>query len=172
MRKNKEKRKGFFTEFKEFISRGSIVDMAVGIIIGGAFTAIVTALTGHILTPLLTWALAAIIGDKGLESARTVLIKQVDAETGSIDWSSSVYIDWGAFISAIINFLLIALVLFLILKAINKARAAKEKLEAKELERYYEKHPEERPAPVEPGTPEPTPVELLAEIRDLLKKQK
>lgn len=172
MRKNKEKRKGFFTEFKEFISRGSIVDMAVGIIIGGAFTAIVTALTGHILTPLLTWALSAIIGDKGLESARTVLIKQIDAETGTIDWSSSVYIDWGAFISAIINFLLIALVLFLILKAINKARAAKEKLEAKELERYYEKHPEERPAPVEPGAPEPTPVELLTEIRDLLKKQK
>ena len=171
MRKPKEKRKGFFAEFKEFISRGSVIDLAVGIIIGGAFTAIVTALTGHILTPLINWLLAAIVGDKGLESARTMLSPQYDVN-GDIDWGSSIYIDWGAFISAIINFILIALVLFIIVRAINKAKEAKEKLAAKELERYYEKHPEERPQPVEPGVPTPTQEELLTQIRDILKEKK
>jgi len=171
MRKPKEKRKGFFAEFKEFISRGSVIDLAVGIIIGGAFTAIVTALTGHILTPLINWALAAIVGDKGLESARTMLSAQYDAN-GEIIWESSIYIDWGAFISAIINFILIAFVLFIIVRAINKAKEAKAKLEARELEKYYEKHPEERPQPVEPGVPAPTQEELLTQIRDILKEKK
>jgi len=171
MRKPKEKRKGFFAEFKEFISRGSVIDLAVGIIIGGAFTAIVTALTGHILTPLINWALAAIVGDKGLESARTMLSAQYDAN-GEIIWESSIYIDWGAFVSAIINFILIAFVLFIIVRAINKAKEAKAKLEARELEKYYEKHPEERPQPVEPGVPAPTQEELLTQIRDILKEKK
>ena len=174
MRKPKEKRKGFFAEFKEFISRGSVIDLAVGIIIGGAFTAIVTALTGHILTPLINWALAAIVGDKGLESARTLLSAQYVIQDGVevIDWESSIYIDWGAFISASINFVLIAFVLFIIVRAINKAKEAKAKLEAKELEKYYEKHPEERPQPVEPGVPAPTQEELLTQIRDILKEKK
>lgn len=171
MKKPKEKRKGFFAEFKEFISRGSVIDLAVGIIIGGAFTAIVTALTGHILTPLINWLLAAIVGDKGLESARTMLSAQYDTN-GDIDWGSSIYIDWGAFVSAIINFILIAFVLFVIVKSINKAKEAKAKLEAKELEKYYEKHPEERPQPVEPGVPAPTQEELLTQIRDILKEKK
>ena len=174
MRKPKKDKKGFFGEFKEFISRGSVIDLAVGIIIGGAFTAIVTALTGHILTPLINWALAAIVGDKGLESARTLLSAQYQTVDGVqvIDWESSIYIDWGAFISAIINFILIALVLFLIVRAINRAKEAKAKLEAKELEKYYEKHPEERPQPVEPGVPAPTQEELLTQIRDILKEKK
>ena len=174
MRKPKEKRKGFFAEFKEFISRGSVIDLAVGIIIGGAFTAIVTALTGHILTPLINWALAAIVGDKGLESARTLLSAQYTTVEGQqvIDWESSIYIDWGAFISAIINFILIAFVLFIIVRAINKAKEAKDKLAAKELEKYYEKHPEERPAPVAPEAPKPTQEELLTQIRDILKEKK
>jgi len=174
MRKPKEKRKGFFAEFREFISRGSVIDLAVGIIIGGAFTAIVTALTGHILTPLINWALGAIVGDKGLESARTLLSAQYTTVDGVqvIDWESSIYIDWGAFISAIINFILIALVLFIIVRTINKAKAKKEELEAKQLEKYYEKHPEERPQPVEPGVPAPTQEELLTQIRDILKEKK
>lgn len=174
MRKPKKDKKGFFGEFREFISRGSVIDLAVGIIIGGAFTAIVTALTGHILTPLINWALAAIIGDKGLESARTLLSAQYKTVDGVqvLDWDSSIYIDWGAFISAIINFILIALVLFIIVRAINRAKEAKAKLEAKELEKYYEKHPEERPQPVEPGVPAPTQEELLTQIRDILKEKK
>lgn len=174
MKKIKEKGKGFFAEFKEFISRGSVIDLAVGIIIGGAFTAIVTALTGHILTPIINWILAAIVGDKGLESARTLLSAQYQTVDGVqvIDWESSIYIDWGAFISAIINFILIAFVLFLIVRTINRAKAKKEELAAKSLERYYEKHPEERPAPVEPGVPAPTQEELLTQIRDILKEKK
>ena len=171
MGKKKNGKKGFFGEFKEFISRGSVLDLAVGIIIGGAFTAIVTALTSHILNPLINWAIASIIGDKGLESARTLLSAQ-QTIAGDIDWESSIYIDWGAFISAIINFLLVALVLFIIVRSINKAKEASEKVKAEQLEKYYEKHPEERPAPVEAAAPAPTQEELLTQIRDILKEKK
>ena len=116
--------KKFFAEFKKFISRGNVVDLAVGVIIGGAFSAIVTALTNQILMPLINWFLAAVTGGKGMSGAVTVLppaVYTVD-DTGAkvVDIANSIYIDWGAFIAAIINFLLIALVLFLIVKAINK----------------------------------------------------
>ena len=110
--------KKFFAEFKAFISRGNVVDLAVGVIIGGAFSAIVTALTNHILMPLINWFLAVITGGKGMEGAVTML-QEVRVD-GVVDMENSIYIDWGAFISAIINFLLIAIVLFLIIKAINK----------------------------------------------------
>ena len=172
MRKPKEKRGGFFAEFKEFISRGSVIDLAVGIIIGGAFTAIVTALTGHILTPLINWLISSIFKGNALESARTVLGQPVLNDLGQIDWDKTLFIDWGAFIGAIINFILIAFVLFLIVRTINKAKEAKEKLAAKELEKYYEKHPEEKPKPAEPGIPAPTQEELLTQIRDILKEKK
>lgn len=172
MRKPKEKRGGFFAEFKEFISRGSVIDLAVGIIIGGAFTAIVTALTGHILTPLINWMISSIFKGNALESARTVLGQPVLNDLGQIDWDKTLFIDWGAFIGAIINFILIAFVLFLIVRTINKAKEAKEKLVAKELEKYYEKHPEEKPKPIEPGVPAPTQEELLTQIRDILKEKK
>ena len=115
--------KKFFAEFKKFISRGNVVDLAVGVIIGGAFSAIVTALTNQILMPLINWFLAVVTGGKGMEGAVTMLqASYTTAENGEkvIDLANSIYIDWGAFISAIINFLLIALVLFLIIKAINK----------------------------------------------------
>ena len=112
--------KKFFAEFKAFIARGNVVDMAVGVIIGGAFSAIVTALTNQILMPLINWVLAAIIGKNGMEGAVTILSRATD-EAGNLDLANSIYIDWGAFITAIINFLLIALVLFLIIKALNAA---------------------------------------------------
>ena len=147
MAETKEK-KGFFKEFKEFITRGNVLDLAVGIIIGGAFTAIVTALTAGILQPLINWILGLILPGEGLEAARTVLGQPVytlnDAAEKVIDWSKTNYIDWGNFISAIINFLLIALVLFIIIKVINRAREAGEK--AKELaERKANKNSEEEP---------------------------
>ena len=170
-KKNKDK-KGFFAEFKEFISKGSVLDLAVGIIIGGAFTAIVTALTAHILTPLINFAISSIFKGDALESARTILGTPMYDELGQIDWEKTIFIDWGAFIGAIINFILVALVLFLIVRTINRAKAAKANLEAKELEKYYEKHPEERPQPVEPGVPAPTQEELLTQIRDILKEKK
>ena len=115
------------------------VDMAVGVIIGGAFTAIVTALTGGILQPLINWLIG---GRGGLEAARTILGEPVYMETEvggqiikQIDWAKTNYIDWGAFISAVINFLLVALILFIIIKVINnvhrKGVEAKAKLEEK-----------------------------------------
>ena len=114
--------KKFFQEFKKFITRGNVFDMSVGVIVGGAFTAIVNGLTNNILKPLVNWLLALILGNNGLESAVTVLSPAYDAE-GALDLAKSIYIDWGAFVSAIINFLLIALVLFTIVRAINFANS-------------------------------------------------
>lgn len=135
-RKKKDpEKKGFFGEFKEFITRGNVMDMAVGVIIGGAFTAIVTALTGGILQPLINWLIG---GNGGLEAARTILgqpVYIVEDGVSKVDWAKTNYIDWGAFISAVINFLLVALILFIIIKVINnvhkKGIEAKAKLEAK-----------------------------------------
>ena len=114
--------KKFFQEFKKFITRGNVLDMSVGVIVGGAFTAIVNGLTNNILKPLVNWILALILDNNGLESAVTILSPAYDAE-GALDLAKSIYIDWGAFISAIINFLLIALVLFAIVRAINFANS-------------------------------------------------
>ena len=136
-KKKDPNKKGFFGEFKEFITRGNVLDMAVGVIIGGAFTAIVTALTAGILQPVINWILGMIFPGKGLEAARTILgetfytYETVGSETiASVDWSKTNYIDWGQFIGAVINFLLVALVLFIIIKAINSVHKAG--VEAKE----------------------------------------
>lgn len=121
--------KKFFREFKAFITRGNVIDMAVGVIVGGAFTAIVTALTNQIFKPLVNWALSG--ADGGLEQAVTML-KVVKDETGAIDMTKSIYIDWGAFITAVLNFFIIAFILFAIVKAINAARGvAEEQVKAK-----------------------------------------
>ena len=132
--------KKFFGEFKKFITRGNVLDMAVGVIVGGAFTGIVNGLSNFILKPLINWLLAVIIpGDGGLENAITMLspayTETVVEGTGEViktlDLASSIYIDWGAFISAIINFLLIAFVLFLIVKTINTIKETGEKTKGK-----------------------------------------
>lgn len=127
--------KKFFGEFKTFITRGNVIDMAVGVIIGGAFSAIVTALTNNILMPIINWVLLAITGGQGLSEIYTYLGEPAYtiAEDGSkvIDLANSIYIDWGAFITAIINFLLIALVLFLIIKAINSVHQNAQKQKGK-----------------------------------------
>ncbi len=118
--------KKFFGEFKTFITRGNVLDMAVGVIVGGAFTGIVNGLSNYILKPIINWILALILGSEGLSGAITMLSPAytTDAVTGNkvIDLASSIYIDWGAFISAIINFLLIAIVLFTIVKFMNKLK--------------------------------------------------
>jgi len=143
-KKKDPNKKGFFGEFKDFITRGNVLDMAVGVIIGGAFTAIVTALTSGILQPIINYIIGKIVGDGSLEAARTVLDCYV-LEDGSkwwptagplpadavVDWSATNYIDWGNFISAIINFLLVALILFLIIKTINKVHKAGEEAKKK-----------------------------------------
>lgn len=109
----------FFGEFKKFIMRGNVMDLAVGVIIGSAFTAIVTALSNNILRPVINWFIALICGEDSLSNIYTFLKRVVD-ENGVVDLSQSIYIDWGAFINAIINFIIIAFVLFVIVKVINR----------------------------------------------------
>lgn len=101
-----EKKKGLVAEFREFIERGDVMDMAVGIIIGGAFMAIVTALTTNIINPLITF----VTGGNGTEVGGLVV--------------PGTDIDFGAFISACINFLIIALIVFFMVKGVNKLRDA------------------------------------------------
>ena len=125
--------KGFFKEFKEFISRGNIVDLAVAVIIGGAFSAIVTSFTNKIIMPIVNWVILAIAGGNGMDSIYTYLKKvfvldpNTNLPTNEVDLVNSIYIDWGAFITAIIDFIIIALTVFMIIKFIN---ASKKKFEA------------------------------------------
>ena len=122
--------KKFLNEFKTFITRGNVVDMAVGVIVGGAFTAIVNGMSNNILKPIINWVLFLVLGKDSLSEIYTYLHKEmadVLDEAGNvigteIDLAQSIYIDWGSFINAIINFFLIALVLFVIVKIVNKFR--------------------------------------------------
>ena len=184
--------KKFFKEFKDFISRGNVIDLAVGVIVGGAFTAIVTALTTNILRPLINWIIYLCGGGEGI-AAYTFLVGSAE------DMDSAIYIDWGAFISAIINFVLIAFVLFLIVKAINKAKAGlgnvkkgflillkpevralrKEGKSWAEIREIDAKLAEEKKAADEKAAAEAAaiaeankPETILKEIRDLLKEKK
>ncbi len=113
-------------EFKKFIMRGNIVDMAVGVIVGSSFTAIVNALSNNVLKPLINYLLALIFGADSLSEVYTFLKKEV--VDGVVVLEESIYIDWGAFINAIINFFLIALVLFSIVKVVNVIRDGKKRL--------------------------------------------
>ena len=129
--------KKFMTEFKAFIAKGDVMSMAVGIIIGGAFTAIVQSLVNDVITPMLGIVLGGI------------------SFTGIIIEVGSAQLLVGNFIQAIITFLLTALVLFSIIKSFNS----------------FKKKEEEAPAaPAEPPAP-PADVQLLTEIRDLLKNK-
>ena len=117
--------KKFASEFKTFITRGNVVDLAVGVIIGGAFTAIVNGLSDYILKPLINALLFLILGKGSLENIYTFLHQETmvdEAGATVVDLANSIYIDWGAFISAIINFFIIAIVLFVIVKFINHMR--------------------------------------------------
>lgn len=105
--------KKFISEFKEFISKGNVLDLAIGVIIGGAFGSVVSALTDNIIQPLINC-----IGGAEVQ--------------GKIHLIGENYIDYGAFISAIINFIIMAFVIFCIVKAVNKATAMGEKLKKKE----------------------------------------
>lgn len=192
--------KKFFQEFKKFISRGNVMDMAVGTIIGAAFTAIVTALSNGILKPIINMVLYYCFGgdSDALDKMYTVLVKVYKVEDGKqvLDLANSILIDWGAFISAIINFLLVAFVLFLIIRTFNNIKDGAEKtknieniinfknskgikLNKKELAYLEEKRAkEEASAALEAKKKEeeakPAPkdpvVELLEEIRDSLNK--
>ncbi len=164
--------KKFFKEFKEFITRGNVLDMAVGIIIGSAFTAIITAIVNNILTPLINW----IPGADGTGALQLVLRNAVFDEDGNT-LTEALIIDFGAVISAVITFLITAFVLFIIVKTFNgmhkRAEKIKEELAKKAEEKKAEEEApvEEAPVEAEPAAPVVTTEELLAEIRDLLKAQ-
>ncbi|MDD6729527.1 MAG: large conductance mechanosensitive channel protein MscL [Eggerthellaceae bacterium] len=113
------KSKGFIAEFRTFISRGNVMDMAVGVIIGGAFTAIVTSLTTDIINPLIT----LISGGNG-----------ADMGALNIKVTDTVSMNFGSFIGAVINFLIIALIVFCLVKAFNKVEEASRKLTGTEEE--------------------------------------
>ena len=142
--------KKFFEEFKTFISRGNVLDMAVGVIVGGAFGAITSSLVANVITPLLAW----IFGSPNTD-ALNITLRAADEASGT----EALVLGLGTFVGAIINFIVIALVLFSVIKAFNKARelAAKKEEEAKEE------------APAE--DPKPTSEELLGEILEVLKKK-
>ena len=162
--------KKLFKEFKDFISRGNVLDLAVGMIIGAAFTAIITSIVNYVLKPLIS---LIPVGNDG--TFKTVLREQVvEIQEGvEVITQAEVAIIWSEVISAIISFLATALVLFIIIKVINSARRAAEKakadLEAKKAQEEAEAAPAE-PEP-EPVPPAPTQEELLAEILEELKKQ-
>ncbi len=136
--------KNFFGEFKKFITRGNVLDMAVGVIVGGAFTGIVNGLSNYILKPIINWLLALILGGEGLAGAVTFLKTGYTTDANGaqvIDLANSIFIDWGAFISAIINFLLIAFTLFMLVRTMNKiAEAQKKMIEDMDLDEKKEIH--------------------------------
>ena len=144
--------KKFFEEFKTFITRGNVMDMAIGVIVGGAFGAITSSLVGNVITPLLAWLFKAPNTD-----ALNITLRAADEAAGT----EAVVLGLGTFVGAIINFLVIALVLFSVIKAFNKAR---ELAEAK-LKK------EEEEAAAEPEEPKPTTEELLTAILDEMKKK-
>ncbi|HCC6681769.1 TPA: large conductance mechanosensitive channel protein MscL [Enterococcus faecium] len=130
-------------EFREFIMRGDVLDLAVGVVIGSAFTSIVNQVVQGLITPLIGWIVAMITGTSDLEGALSIL-----------DWSPTkgVTFAFGNVISAIITFLITGFVLFLVVKAANRAK----NLRAKEAEEVEEA---------------PTAEDYLSDIRDLLAKQ-
>ena len=147
-----EKKKGIITEFKEFIARGNVVDMAVGIIMGGAFTPIVNSLVNDIVMP----GIGLVVGKMNFSDLKTVLQQGVAAdEAAGIAEVAEVAINYGNFIQVIINFLIVSFCVFMLVKGINKLRRKKEE-------------PPKKPEPPKPSNEEV----LLTEIRDLLKEKK
>ena len=146
--------KKMLDEFKTFIMRGNVLDMAVGVIVAGAFGKITTSLVNDLFMPFISW----IFGIREMTALNMVVGPEVVNEAGEVT-QAAITIGFGTFIATIIDFLLIALVVFLVVKAINTAKAKFEKKE----------EPVAEEAPAEPA---PTKEELLlTEIRDLLKNK-
>lgn len=143
---------GFIKEFKEFAVKGNVVDMAIGIIIGGAFGKIVSSLVEDVMMP----PLGMLTSGLDFTKQKVVIQKEIIDAAGVIT-QPEVAIRYGNFIQVSINFLLVAMAVFFLVKVINRLRAAEEK--AAEI-------PATPPAPPEPTTQE----KLLMEIRDALRK--
>jgi len=153
----KKEKKGFIKEFKEFAISGNMFDMAIGIIIGGVFKDLVASFTNNVIMPLISIFTGGVDFTEW-KLALPTIFEKTDPETGEVLKN---YLNYGEFISAIISFLILMLVVFLLVKGVNKLRKAAEARKAKE----------EEEAPAEEAPPEPSAEEkLLTEIRDLLKK--
>ena len=143
-----KEKKGFFGEFKEFIARGNVMDMAVGVIIGGAFGKISTSLVNDVIMP----GISMLTGGVDFSGWKLVL-KEAVIENGE-EIAAAVAINYGNFLATILDFLIIAFAVFCLIKGINTLHRKKEE-----------------PAPEPAPEPEPSAEEkLLTEIRDLLKK--
>lgn len=140
-------------EFKDFIAKGNVMDLAVGIIIGAAFTAIVTSLVGDLINPII----GLILGGVDFTSMYAVLSGDVPAGLGldAARETGAAIFAYGAFITACINFLIIAFVVFMLVKMVNRLKAAAEK-------------PDDVAPEVETG---PSELDVLIEIRDNLKRR-
>ena len=141
--------KKFLSEFKEFALRGNVLDMAIGVVIGGAFGKITTSLVNDVIMPLV----GMLIG--GIDLSQLDIVLKPAVMNGDEVVTAAVTLGIGTFLTTIIDFILVAFVIFLVVKAINKLHALGKK--------------DEEPEPEEPETP--TAEELLTEIRDLLKEQ-
>lgn len=146
-------KKGLIAEFKEFIARGNVIDMAVGVIMGGAFTPIVNSLVNDIVMP----CVGMITGGVDFSDKKIILKQAVAAdEAAGIAEVAEVAISYGNFIQVILNFLIVSICIFALIKTINNLKRKEE---------------EPEPEPEEEVIPEPTAEELLlTEIRDLLKE--
>ena len=149
-----EKKKSFMGEFKTFIARGNVMDMALGVIIGGAFGKISTSLVNDVIMPLIS----VLTGGVDFSNWKIVLKAAVAGADGVIDPATEVAIKYGSFLATILDFLIIAFAVFLMIKTINGFHGKLKK---------QEETPAKEPAPPEPSNEE----KLLTEIRDLLKEK-
>ena len=148
--------KKLFAEFKAFIMRGNVLDMAVGVIIATAFGKITTTLVTNVITPLIAY-----IFNSPNTDALNVTLRAAELDEAGEVVKDAIVLGFGTFVGAIIDFIIIALIIFAIVKAFNKARQMAEARKKKE----------EEPEPEEEEEPKPTTEELLGAILDELKKK-
>ncbi len=156
MKKGLKKGRGLIEEFKEFIMRGNVVDMAIGVIIGGAFGKISTSLVNDVLMPFISW----ICGTRDM-SVLNIVVRQAQFNPDGSIAKEAIVLGFGTFLGTIVDFLLIALVVFLLIKAMNRAHNI---FERKKEEEAVQEVEEETP-------PAPTTEELLTAILEELKKR-
>ena len=171
--KKEKKKSSFWKDFKAFISRGNIVDLAVAVVVGAAFTAIVNSLVNDVIKPLIT----LLFGGEDMSDLVVVLRTIVDPDTNEI--VDTITLNYGNLIMAILTFLIDAFVIFTVLRIVRNAqRKLKEGAEALKQKMTKDGASEEEAQPVAEAAapavpaepPKPTTEELLAEIRDLLKE--